>query len=208
MSRSLTFTMTISLLRMSERCLQAKEFSVMGAHGGKEPSAQTLQTPFAAAEEQSTLETPPQPVPLPSRMPRPPTPLSPMQNGMAAVTPQANGPAQQSLTPVVLRKLLLANGIPEGAAARGSERGATACTMAPHAAQGDILLHLGMAPEVSWEFLLANGIPARAVAKGTGAEMRLLLSLLPAKQPELSGEHSAAGLPEATPCKCRRLAHS
>ena len=124
--------MTTSLLRLCERCLQAKAPSVMGAHGGTEPGAQVLQTPFAAAEEQSTLATPPQPVRLPSRMPRPPTPLSPLQNGVAAVAPQANGSMQPRLKPEVLRKLLLANGIPEAAAAMGSQRGATACVMAAY----------------------------------------------------------------------------
>ena len=169
---------------MCKRCLQAKEAPVGGAHGSKEPGAQALPTPFAAAEEQSTLETPPQPVPLPSRMPRPPTHLSPMQNGMAAVTPRADGPMRPSLTPEVLRKLLLANGIPEGAAAMASERGVTACTMTPHVAQSKMPLHLSVAPVVCLGPLLAIGITAGSAAKGTGIEKHLLLyfccvSLLP-----------------------------
>ena len=170
---SLAQTSPTSLL-MCERCLQAKE-AVMNAHGTKEPGAQGLPTPFAAAEEQSTLQTPPQPVPLPGRMPRPPTPLSPMRNGMVAVTHWANGPMQPSLTPEVLRKLLLANGIPEGAAAMGSERGAKACTMTPHVAEVKLPRHLGVAPEVPLGMLLAIGIPADAATTGTGTGMHPLL---------------------------------
>ena len=175
MSIFLALTLPTSLLRACERCLQAKEAPAMGAHGGKEPVAQALPSPFAASEEQSTLATPPQPVPQPGCIPRQPTPLSPMQNGMAGMKPQADGPMQPSLTPEVLRRLLLANGIPEGAAAMGSERGATACTMTPKVAESEMLSHLSVTPEVHWGLLMAIGIPAGAAAMVTGTGMHLPL---------------------------------
>ena len=208
MSVLLARIMSTFLPCKGERCLQAKEACVTGAHGGKESGAQALQTPFAAAEEQSNLETPPQPVPLPSRVPRPPTPLSPMQNGVGAVTPRANGPMQPNLTPEVLRKLLLANGIPEGAAALGSGRGVTACAMAPHVAEGKS----SSSPECGargflgilagkWDPLLV--LWQKALARGC---IRCCICCLPRTRNSLATIQQLL-FPEVKGCKCKRGVH-
>ncbi len=84
---------------------------------GKENNGKDLQTPFAAPQQQSALRAPVQAAQFSQQTPIAPSRLTPMQNG-AAVT-QANG----SMQPDVLKKLLMANGISEAAAARGMNIG-------------------------------------------------------------------------------------
>jgi len=105
--------------------LQAKEplsgaETIKGAalpQDGKENNGKDLQTPFAAPQQQSTLGASLQAAQVSQQTPIAPSGLTAMQNG-AAVT-QANG----SMQPDVLKKLLMANGISEAAAARGMNIG-------------------------------------------------------------------------------------